>query len=203
MLPGLVAAVDRRGRRCGGWCRAVRRCGRRLTASADRTQPARRRWSLAGAARRGAPPSHGGAGRWITGLRTRPPTSTLPAAADPAPAFPDGLDGKVRGISTFRTPNDDFYRVDTRLTPADRRASTTGTLTIDGDVDQELTFTFDELLDMPLIERDITLTCVSNDVGGPYVGGARWLGVPPHRPARPGRRRQHAPTRSSAPTSTG
>ena len=30
---------------------------------------------------------------------------------------------------------------------------------------------------MPLIERDITLTCVSNDVGGPYVGAARWLGV--------------------------
>ncbi len=51
------------------------------------------------------------------------------------------------------------------------------TLTIDGDVDQELTFTFDDLLAMPLIERDITLTCVSNDVGGPYVGGARWLGV--------------------------
>ena len=30
---------------------------------------------------------------------------------------------------------------------------------------------------MDLIERDITLTCVSNDIGGPYVGGARWLGV--------------------------
>ena len=30
---------------------------------------------------------------------------------------------------------------------------------------------------MPLIERDITLTCVSNEVGGPYVGAARWLGV--------------------------
>ena len=30
---------------------------------------------------------------------------------------------------------------------------------------------------MPLIERDITLTCVSNDVGGPYVGGARCTGV--------------------------
>jgi DMSO/TMAO reductase YedYZ molybdopterin-dependent catalytic subunit len=51
------------------------------------------------------------------------------------------------------------------------------TLTIDGDVENELTFTFDELAAMPLIERDITLTCVSNDVGGPYVGGARWLGV--------------------------
>ena len=30
---------------------------------------------------------------------------------------------------------------------------------------------------MPLVERDITLTCVSNSVGGQYVGGARWLGV--------------------------
>src|SRR5690606_12129414 len=39
-------------------------------------------------------------------------------------------------------------------------------------------FTFDELTAMPLTERDITLTCVSNEVGGPYVGSARWLGVP-------------------------
>ena len=31
---------------------------------------------------------------------------------------------------------------------------------------------------MDTVERDITLTCVSNEVGGPYVGGARWLGVP-------------------------
>ena len=30
---------------------------------------------------------------------------------------------------------------------------------------------------MPMIERDITLTCVSNEVGGGYVGAARWLGV--------------------------
>ena len=51
-------------------------------------------------------------------------------------------------------------------------------LTIDGDVDKEVTFTFDDLLAMDLIERDITLTCVSNDIGGRYVGSARWLGVP-------------------------
>ena len=31
---------------------------------------------------------------------------------------------------------------------------------------------------MELVERDITLTCVSNQVGGPYVGAARWIGVP-------------------------
>ena len=52
------------------------------------------------------------------------------------------------------------------------------TLTIDGDVDQEVTLTFDDLARDGTIERDITLTCVSNEVGGPYVGGARWLGVP-------------------------
>ena len=46
-----------------------------------------------------------------------------------------------------------------------------------GDVEKELSFSFDDLKTMDLIERDITLTCVSNDVGGPYVGGARWLGV--------------------------
>ncbi|MFB6902644.1 molybdopterin-dependent oxidoreductase, partial [Streptomyces hydrogenans] len=40
------------------------------------------------------------------------------------------------------------------------------------------TYTLDQLLARPLIERDITLTCVSNEVGGPYIGNARWLGVP-------------------------
>ena len=90
--------------------------------------------------------------------------------------FPTGLETQVAGITPFRIANKDFYRVDTRL---DRPIVDIDdwTLTIDGDVDKELTFTFDELLAMPLIERDITLTCVSNSVGGKYVGGARWLGV--------------------------
>jgi DMSO/TMAO reductase YedYZ molybdopterin-dependent catalytic subunit len=51
------------------------------------------------------------------------------------------------------------------------------TLTIDGDVAREVTLTFDDLVAMPLVERDITLTCVFHEVGGTYVGGARWLGV--------------------------
>ena len=44
-------------------------------------------------------------------------------------------------------------------------------------MERPYSLTFAELLAMPLVERDITLTCVSNEVGGPYVGGARWLGV--------------------------
>ena len=45
-------------------------------------------------------------------------------------------------------------------------------------VDREVTLDFDAARGRELIERDITLTCVSNEVGGPYVGNARWLGVP-------------------------
>lgn len=118
----------------------------------------------------------GGVGRWVSSLRADPSDVALPPPTDPAPAFPQGLDGRIEGISSFRTPNDDFYRIDTRLS-----LPTLGVedyeLIIDGDVEKELSFSFEDLLQMDLIERDITLTCVSNDIGGPYVGGARWLGV--------------------------
>ncbi len=118
----------------------------------------------------------GGAGRFIGNLRSRPEDISLPAATDVAAPLPQGIDDQVKGISTFVTSNADFYRVDTRLdTPI--ISADDWTLTIDGDVDNEMTFTFDDLLGMDLIERDITMTCVSNSVGGPYVGSARWLGV--------------------------
>ena len=141
------------------------------------TGPSRRGVLVAGGALAAAAAVMGGAGRWITSYRTRPENVDLPAAADPAPAFPAGLDDRVPGITPFRTPTGDFYRVDTRLTlPIVGLGD--WSLTIDGDVDREVSFSFDELAGMDLIERDITLTCVSNDIGGRYVGGARWLGVP-------------------------
>ena len=118
----------------------------------------------------------GAAGQVISRLRLRPEDVALPDPTDPAGSFPKGLDDQVSGITSFRSSNSDFYRVDTRLDVPVVSADD-WTLTIDGDVDEEVTLTFDDLLDMELIERDITLTCVSNTVGGPYVGGARWLGV--------------------------
>ncbi|MEO5852581.1 MAG: molybdopterin-dependent oxidoreductase [Nocardioides sp.] len=118
----------------------------------------------------------GVAGQWITTVRTRISDVVIPDPAQKAASFPQGLEAEYDGITPLRTANADFYRVDTRLT-----VPTVGvddwTLTIDGDVDKELSFTFDELAAMSLVERDITLTCVSNEVGGQYVGGARWTGV--------------------------
>ena len=118
----------------------------------------------------------GGAGRWIGKYRARLTDIAFPKPADPAPAFPTGIEADYPGITPLRVPTGDFYRVDTRLdVPI---VDIDGwSLKIDGMVDKELELTFDDLLAMPLIERDITLTCVSNSVGGPYVGGARWIGV--------------------------
>ncbi|MBX6752067.1 MAG: molybdopterin-dependent oxidoreductase [Micromonosporaceae bacterium] len=91
----------------------------------------------------------------------------------PAPAVPEADVADLRYV----TPNERFYRIDTalvvpRINPAE------WTLTIDGRVRRPLTLTFDELLSRPMVERYITLTCVSNPVGGDLIGNARWLGVP-------------------------
>ena len=119
----------------------------------------------------------GGGGRLIGKYRSRLADIALPKPASPAPAFPMGLDKVVPGITPFRSSRSAFYRVDTRL-DVPIVDQNDWSLDIDGMVDKKLSFSFDELLAMPLIERDITLTCVSNSVGGKYVGGARWLGVP-------------------------
>ena len=139
--------------------------------------PTRRGVVIAMGALAAAAAALGGTGRWIQKYRAQAEDIDLPAATEPAKPLPKGLDDQVPGISDWVTPNEDFYRVDTRLdTPVVDSAD--WTLTIDGDVENKVTITFDELLEMPMIERDITLTCVSNSVGGEFVGGARWLGVP-------------------------
>ncbi|WP_246260637.1 molybdopterin-dependent oxidoreductase [Streptomyces typhae] len=102
----------------------------------------------------------------------------LPAPASAAAPVPAGARLQVPGISAFVTPNEDFYRVDTALVVPKVDAGT-WRLTIHGKgVRRPVTVSFDDLLRRRLVERDITLTCVSNEVGGPYAGNARWLGVP-------------------------
>lgn len=102
----------------------------------------------------------------------------LPAPASPAPELPRGVDERLPGLTPFTTPNRDFYRVDTALT-VPRLDAGRWRLRIHGKgVTTPLTLDFQDLLRRELIERDITMTCVSNEVGGPYVGSARWLGAP-------------------------
>jgi DMSO/TMAO reductase YedYZ molybdopterin-dependent catalytic subunit len=118
-----------------------------------------------------------GAGQWIVRARARISDIVLPRAAQPLQSLPEGLDAMHPGISPFRTSNRRFYRVDTKLSvPLVNQNS--WRLRVDGMVDRELSFSYDELRDLAVEEHDITLTCVSNTVGGKLVGAARWLGVP-------------------------
>jgi DMSO/TMAO reductase YedYZ molybdopterin-dependent catalytic subunit len=118
-------------------------------------------------------------GRWLQRLG-RPAVErrelALPAADAPADPLPSGADFDLAGLSRFTTPNRDFYRIDTALFPPAVRADE-WQLRIHGMIDREMTLTYDDLLARDLVEADITLTCVSNEVGGELIGNARWLGV--------------------------
>ena len=100
----------------------------------------------------------------------------FPRPAHAAPPLPPGTHLNVKGLEPFITPNNAFYRVDTALI-LPQVAPQTWHLRIHGMVDREITLSFDELLRRPLIEDYVTLTCVSNPVGGPYIGNAKWLGA--------------------------
>src|SRR4249920_861167 len=100
----------------------------------------------------------------------------FPRPAVAAPPLPAGSDLHIPGLSSFITPNDSFYRVDTALLLPQVDPST-WQLRIHGMVQREVTITFAELLRRPLIEAYVTLTCVSDPIGGPYVGNAKWLGA--------------------------
>jgi DMSO/TMAO reductase YedYZ molybdopterin-dependent catalytic subunit len=102
---------------------------------------------------------------------------TIPVPADPLPPIAPGAVLDTPGISPFITPNADFYRVDTAFI-VPRVDTDTWRLTIHGMVEREMELTFEQLMSREVIERDITLACVSNEVGGPYIGNARWIGVP-------------------------
>ncbi len=76
----------------------------------------------------------------------------------------------------FITPNKDFYRIDTALS-LPRIDIKTWSLQIGGMVKTPLKLSYDDLLAQPMVESTITICCVSNEVGGPYIGNAVWQGV--------------------------
>ena len=141
--------------------------------------PARRRFLISSGAAAAVAAFGTVAGRNLTNEHNIAATRAairFPRPAVPAPPLPTGSNLNIPGLSSFITPDDSFYRVDTALlTPQVDPAG--WRLRIHGMVRREVTITFADLLRRPLIEAYITLTCVSNPVGGPYAGNARWLGA--------------------------
>jgi molybdopterin-dependent oxidoreductase-like protein protein/molybdenum-dependent oxidoreductase-like protein len=105
---------------------------------------------------------------------TPPVAIPSPGASVPPPLA--GSDFAIAGLTPIVVPNADFYRIDTRLS-VPRLDATTWSLRIHGMVDKEVTLTYSDLLAMPLVERYVTIACVSNEVGGYLVGNAKWTGV--------------------------
>ncbi|GAB3409410.1 molybdopterin-binding protein [Flindersiella endophytica] len=102
--------------------------------------------------------------------------STLKLPLPPSTAMPPGASLSADGLSPWRTANEVFYRIDTALRvplvdPADWQ------LRVHGMVDKPITLTFEQLLKRRIVHRWVTLTCVSNEVGGDLVGNALWSGV--------------------------
>ena len=114
-------------------------------------------------------------------------TSTTAAATAPASTGPpvqeqlaalDTLDDDVAGISSYVTPNDSFYRIDTAFGEVPQVDPASWRLRFTGMVDNPYELSFEEIQAMDLSDHVITLSCVSNRVGGNLVGNAVWTGVP-------------------------
>ena len=123
-----------------------------------------------------------GAGGLLLGGRTEGSRQTVATRltrtglAETAPPIPAGSAFPEFGTPTMITSNQDFYRIDVALR-IPTQAAADWSMRIHGMVDNELTLRFDDLLARPLVERTITMTCVSNPVGGDLISTANFIGV--------------------------
>ncbi len=102
-----------------------------------------------------------GMGRWSA-------THVLPNANDPVKPAP--------GTRPEFTPLERHYRIDINTIPpaVDEQR---WRLKIGGLLEQPLAWTLDDLRRHPPLDQFITLSCISNPVGGDLIGTTRWTGV--------------------------
>jgi len=180
MVPDLPPGMGRPG----GVIRPSAGQGRDWLAGAPRppgpVEPARRGFLAASVTTAGVAALAGLAGRSLAERSSVTIARNALKIPKPAPAtvptLPPGTDLHIPGLASFITPNNNFYRVDTAIVLPEVDPSS-WQLRIHGMVSREITITFDELLKRPLIEDYVTLCCVSDPVGGPYIGNALWLGT--------------------------
>jgi DMSO/TMAO reductase YedYZ molybdopterin-dependent catalytic subunit len=159
--------------------RAVTRVrgGYQRTGELDVVGTNRRRFLLASLSVTAVAAAAGVSGRLLMrkGVTVAPPEVAGPVQKLPALPASARLDN-IAGISPFYTPDGRFYRVDTALVVP--RVTTQGwKLRVHGMVDKPIEINYEDLLSRPQLQRDITIVCVSEAVGGGYVGNARWQGA--------------------------
>lgn len=100
-----------------------------------------------------------------SGEAASPPRPTLEARIEPAP-----------GTRPEITPDGEFYRIDIN-TMVPRLDEQDWRLELGGLVERPLSLTLDELRSRPAVSQMITLSCISNRVGGDLIGTALWTGL--------------------------
>jgi DMSO/TMAO reductase YedYZ molybdopterin-dependent catalytic subunit len=99
----------------------------------------------------------------------------LPRVDVGAPPVPPTVQPKGVALPSFVTSNADFYRIDTALS-VPQLSRSDWELKIHGMVDREITYRFEDLQRFEVVEKLVTLTCVSNPVGGDLISNAAWTG---------------------------
>ncbi|HXP55652.1 MAG TPA: molybdopterin-dependent oxidoreductase, partial [Streptosporangiaceae bacterium] len=153
------------------------RAGYRRTGELDVVGTNRRRFLLASLTVSAAVAAAGTAGQLLTRRGVKAPKPEVAGPIQKLPPLPASAElNNIAGISPFYTPNADFYRVDTAVV-VPNVTTAEWKLRVHGMVDKPVTIDFEDLLSRPQLQRDITIVCVSESVGGGYIGCARWQGA--------------------------
>ena len=121
-------------------------------------------------------------GYYWSDILARSAAITDGTTSEPAPQIDTGTANgddpwtSISYLSPEITPTDEFYFVSKNFVdPVVNNDE--WTLTIEGLVDNPLSFTLDEFKQLPSAEQYNTLSCISNDVGGDLIGNAHWRGA--------------------------
>jgi DMSO/TMAO reductase YedYZ molybdopterin-dependent catalytic subunit len=130
-------------------------------------------------------PRTGPAGQTLTRLGPATPGTTGPVGVQsaspsfPTPSLPATLRERMAvapGTRPELTANPDFYRIDIdTLPPVIDRSS--WRLQVTGLFDRPRSLTLSDLLTYPAVTQPITLSCISNPVGGDLISTGDWTGV--------------------------
>lgn len=113
---------------------------------------------------------------------TAPVTSPTPGASPtplPAATATATMRDRVEAAPGTRpelTPNDDFYRIDINTRPVIIDGAS-WVLRVDGLFDNPRPLTLQDILAYPPVTQAITLSCISNRIGGDLIGTSNWTGV--------------------------
>lgn len=173
IVPTLVGAG------CGVAALRVLVSGRFTDASDEPGTDAGRRLSLVTLGLLGAGMASGVVGvlvnRWTSSVSGDREAFALPEVDRAAPPIPDTVQPGEVALPSFVTGNADFYRIDTALS-VPQLSRQDWALRIHGMVDREVTYRFADLERFEVVEKVVTLTCVSNPVGGELISNAVWTG---------------------------